>query len=428
MKTRLIIILFSVPLFIALALMNGALLYFQERSEAESALNEQALSAAIAAAEFTASTQAAERIFDDPSRLRSITAAARHIKDLDGFYFIDGDGEATALSPASSLWSLDGLSRPTEPTVKPFAFNVSAHPYIIALAPAGPASFVAIRLDAAPMVAQLSVLRGHILLIACVAGVIGALLAWQVAHRIVRDLHQNQGAIAALEAGENMPANSGFRIREAGDLADAVRLMDASQRAAAKRLELETLRRDRERSADNSAAKYSQSEFEPLSLHSAGADIAVRLTGKASAGSFFVVCTDEDRAVLVLGECSAKTATDALALALAARRFLESHLLDGDIAERLQLAKAAFGIQALEYAEWRASDPPTPGIRLLAVSDTNARRSAERFSATDPNASPTEVLDGIEALLKPTGLFAAIKKTVFYAQHPYAGENEHDQS
>lgn len=428
MKTRLIIILFSVPLFIALALMNGVLLYFQEQAESVSALNEQALSAAVTAAEFTASTDAAERILNDPSRITSLTAAADHIKDLDGFYFIDGDGEATALSPASSLWSLDSLSRPTEPTVTPFYFGASAHPYIIALAPAGPASFVAVRLDAAPMVAQLAVLRGHILLIVSIAGIIGALLAWQVAHRIIRDLNQNQEAIAALEAGENMPPKKEFRIREAGDLADAIRLMSASQRAAAKRLELETLRRNRERSPGNSATKYSQSAFGPLSLHRAGADIAVRLMGKASAGSFFTVCVDNDRAALVLGECSARTETDALALAFEARRFLQSHLFDGDVAERLMLAKDAYGINALEYAEWRDKDSLGPDIRLLALTEKDTRRSAERFSIADPNASPLEVLDGIEALLRPTGVFAVIKKSAFYPQHSHAGENEHGQS
>ena len=428
MKTRLIIILFSVPLFIALALMNGALLYFQERSEAESALNELALSAAVTAAEFTASTQAAERIFDDPSRLGSITAAARHIKDLDGFYFIDENGEATALSPAANQWSLDGLSRPSEPTAISAITGAGADPYIVALAPAGPASFVAVRLDAAPMLARLDTMRQDILLISCLAGIIGALLAWQVAHRIVGDLHQNQRAIAALDAGEDITAGKGFRIREASDLADAVRLMNASQCAAAKRLDLENLRRDRGRSPENSAAIYSQSILKPLSMHAAGAQIAIRLMGDASPGSFFIVCANTDKAVIVAGECAAKLPADALALALAARRFLESHLLDGDVDKQLALAKAAYGVTALEHAEWRAKDTSAPSLGLLALTDADTRRGAECFSATDPGATPVEVLDGIEALLKPTGVFAVIKTNSFNAQMPHAGENEHDQT
>ncbi|MEM9618043.1 MAG: hypothetical protein AAF936_08795 [Pseudomonadota bacterium] len=411
MKTRLIIILFSVPLFIALALMNGALLYFQEQSESVSALKEQALSAAITAAEFTASTDAAERIFNDSSRLSSISAAAFHIKDLDGFYFIRGDDGVATLSPPSSPWPLDGLSRPSEPTVMSITASAAAHPYIVALAPAGPSSFIAVRLDAAPMAARLAARRDHILLISAIAGIIGALLAWHVAHRIVGDLHQNRAAIAALESGKVASANRDFRIRETSDLADAVRLMDASQQAAAKRLELETRRQDREHSHDKSAAKYSQSVFEPSSQRAAGADIAARLTKDAPAGCFFVVCENEDRAVIVLGECIAETPADALALALAARRYMETHLLDGAIGDRLKLAKAAFGIKALEYAEWRANDPPAPGVRLLALTDADTHRSAERYSAITPNASPKEVLDDVEALLRPTGVFAAIKRS-----------------
>ncbi|MEM8988100.1 MAG: hypothetical protein AAGC95_15390 [Pseudomonadota bacterium] len=410
MKTRLIIILFSVPLFIALGLMNSALLYFQERSEAESALHEQALSAAVTAAEFIRSTSAAERILRDPSRITSIIAAASQIKNLDGFYFINGDGEATALSPASNPWGLDSLSQPTAPTVTPFALDASTHPYIIALAPAGPESFIAVRLDAAPMVAQLAVLRRNTLLIICIAGVIGALLAWQVAHRIVRDLHQNRGAMAALEAGENISVKRAFTIREARDLADAVRLMGASQQAATKRLELESSRRDHQRSPNSSAVKYSQSEFKPVSVHLAGTDIAVRFMGETPAGSFFAVCADKDRGVVVVGECSAKTAPDALALALAARRFLQNHLLDSDINERLKLAKTAYSITSLEYIIQLANVPSTPDIRLLALTDAGIRRQAKHFSGIDPNAAPIEVLNGIEALLKPNGVFAAIKQ------------------
>ena len=410
-------------------LLNGALLYFQERSESESALNEQALSAAVAAAEFTASTDAAERIFNDPSRSASIAAAARHIKDLNGFYFINGESEISALSPAADPWSLDGLSRPNEPVVMPIAAGASAHPYIVALAPAGAASFIAVRLDAAPMIARLAARRDHIVLISCIAGVIGALLAWHVAHRIVRDLHQNRAALVALEAGGDLSAGGSFRIREARDLADAVWLMDASQRAAANRLELETQRQNRERSPSKAAITYNRSTFKPVSLRTAGADIVIRLMGETSAGSFFVICESKGRAVIVVGECAAQTQTDSLALALAARDFLETHLLDGDVEACLALAKAAYGVTALNYAEWRTDDnPPAAEVLLLAVTDPETRRAAKRFSETDPDAAPADVLDGIEALLKPTGVFAAITRRDSDIQALPKGEDDHDEA
>ena len=416
MKTRFIILLFSIPLFMTLAGLNGALLYFQERSEATAALNEQALSAAVAAAEFVSSMDDVQSVFSAPSRMQSIGAAARHIKDLDGFYFVDGEGNVSALSPASSLWTLEDLVRPSAPVVTQITLGDPTHPYIVALAPAGVDAFMAVRLDVAPMVARLAVLRRDILLIACIAGIIGAILAWHVARKIVYDLDQNHKAIAALQAGEAATEGGAFAIREARELADAVRLMGASERAAARRLELETKKQDRERTQENSAATYSRSVFAPLSQRTAGAHITARLMGDAPAGCFFTVCSDGDRAVMVVGECSAERPADALSLALAARRFLDKQLLNGEVKQWLKLAQAAFNITTLEYVEWRADGRPSPGVGLLAITDAKTRQKAARFSTADPKAAPADVLNSIDALLKPTGAFAAIRPISVAAQ------------
>lgn len=429
MKTRLIILVFSMPLFMALAGLNGALLYFQERSESASAMNEQALSAAIAAAEFASSLDNPESVFSDPSRSKAIAAAARHIKDLDGFYLIDRDNGVSALSPASTPWPLDDLSRPSNPTVMAITPDTSTHPYVVALAPAGVTSFIAVRLDASPMVARLATLRSHILLIVCISGIIGAILAWQVSRRITRDLAQNREAIDALEAGEaSGSAENVFAIREARELADAVQLMYASQRAAAKRLDLEATRQDRERTHDSSVLKYRKSVFGPFSQRIVGADVAVRLFGDAPAGCFFVVCSTENRAIVVAGRCVAKVSVDAFALALAARRYLEDNLLTGNLNECLELAKTAFNVEELEYAEWRTDEPLTPGVRFLAIADAEIRQKTERFSLTDPNAAPTDMLDSIETLLMPAGVFAAVRRADAALQDTQADGDGDDQS
>ena len=427
-KPHLFTIVFSVPLFMALAGLNGALLYFQERSESASALREQALSAAVTAAEFMSSMENPANIFSDASRLQSIADAASHIQDLDGFYFVDGGRNVSTLSSASNSWTFDDLLRPSEPTVTQITPGPSTPPYVIALAPVGIDSFVAVRLNAAPMVAKLATLRSHIFIIVCISGIIGALLAWYVAHRIVSELAMNQQAITALEAGNTaeMPAvDKVFAIREASELADAVRLMDASQRAAANRLNLETAHQDRERTHDGSVVTYRETVFGPLSKNIVGADIAVRLVGDATAGCFFVVRSTKDRAIIVTGLCDAEESANALALALAARRYLNNNIFNGDLDECLELARTAFNIRELEYAEWHADNPMTAGGRLIAITDAEKRQKAERYFATDPNATPADILEGIETLIKPAGVFAAIRRGDTRAQNDHAeGEEE----
>src|SRR3546814_4142703 len=61
MTIRATIVLLAVPLFLGLALVNAALLYFQDGAEMRRALTEQALVTAVTIAEFV-------RVSDDPAR------------------------------------------------------------------------------------------------------------------------------------------------------------------------------------------------------------------------------------------------------------------------------------------------------------------------------------------------------------------------
>src|SRR3546814_20957107 len=74
--------------------------------------------------------------------------------------------------------------------------------------------------------------RRDIAAIVLVLAVWATALALFVARRITRELDANRRALSQRGADETAPADGGYRIREAQDLADAVRLMDASQRAA----------------------------------------------------------------------------------------------------------------------------------------------------------------------------------------------------
>ena len=415
MNTRLIILLYSVPLFMVLAGLNGALLYSQEKSEFASTLNNQALSAAVTAAEFASSMANPESALAQPSRHRSIMAAAQSIKNLDGFYFISDGENVTELSPAASPWLLENLSPPQSPVAYFAPDERSGRSYVIATAPVSETSFVAARLDAASMTTRLAELRQNIVLIIAVAGVIGAILAWYVAHRIIGDLEKNREAIVGLESGKASGSDQTVSIREARDLADAVRLMDASRRAFTKRLSIETARRDKERSATAALSRYSRSVFGPASTHAAGADIAIRILGEARAGYFFALCSTDGRgstngrAMIVAGECAADAPADAFVRARGARRFLEANLLRGDDANTLRVAKSAYNIKTLEHIEWSAGASPLQGLCILAFTDDSARRKAEHHASVAAETAPDDFLDTLDALLKPTGIFAAVR-------------------
>src|SRR3546814_5572227 len=77
--------------------------------------------------------------------------------------------------------------------------------------------------------------RRDIAAIVLVLAGLATALALFVARRITRELDANRRALSQRGAAETAPADGGYRIREAQDLADAVRLMDASQRAAQNR-------------------------------------------------------------------------------------------------------------------------------------------------------------------------------------------------
>src|SRR5690606_28959775 len=70
MSIRSIILAAAIPLFILLAAVNGALLYYQSRAEMLHGLDQRALAAAVTTAEFLSEPAQPQAIVDDPQRHR----------------------------------------------------------------------------------------------------------------------------------------------------------------------------------------------------------------------------------------------------------------------------------------------------------------------------------------------------------------------
>lgn len=408
MSIRRTIILLTVPLFLALAIVNGALLYFQEEAEMSHALSEQALAAAVSGAEFISSMERPLEELAEPLRAKALTAAARHVTGLEGLYLAVPGSQPRALVPSSQPWSLQGFERPETARAYPLDADAAGRRHVAALAPVAGDGFVAARIDAEPMFARMAEIRRTVLLIVLVAGLTAAGLAWFVAQRIVLELEKNRRAIAAIAAGERLPDDDGLKIREARDLAGAVRLMEASRTAAAERSRRAMARRDRERTIETAVAARRASLFAPLSRSVGGTEVSLRMCGDAPPGCFFALCSDQTRAMIVLGRCSAASAKDALDEAVTARRFLEEKMFAMPADECLAQAKAAHHIDEISTVEWAIGDGPSPDVRLLALADAGTAYRAANYAERNRDAPPVALLDGIEVLLEPDGVFAAV--------------------
>lgn len=407
MSIRRTIILLTVPLFLLLAMVNGALLYVQEEAEMSEALNNQALSAAITSAEFIAWMEQPQAKLAQEQRVKALKAAASHITGLDGLYLIRPGTSPQPLVAAQRAWSLDGLKMPSQPAALPVVKDADGHRYVVALAPASTVGFVAARIDAEPMFARMDAIKTAVLLIVIAASVIAAALAWFVARRIVRELDKNREAILAIGAGQPLPSADDLTIREARDLADAVRLMEASSAAIAERERRASAYRDGERTLTSAVLAERAAHFAPVTEMFAGAHVAARISGAARAGSFLVLCATPEGGLLAIGRCAGNSAPEALNRALAARRFITERAAAAPIEQWLERARDAYAIEDLQFAVWSGSAPVAE--RLLALADAATAARAQTYAQRNGDAEPAEVLDGIDLLLRPDGVFAAIR-------------------
>jgi hypothetical protein len=410
MSIRSIILAAAIPLFILLAAVNGALLYYQSRAEMLHGLDQRALAAAVTTAEFLSEPAQPQAIVDDPQRHRALAAAVGHLPGLDGLYLVGRDGKSTALATPVRPWASMMKGAPSAPVVLPLAQGAEGNRYVAALAPVVDGVFVAARFDAEPLFARMEALQWWIVWGVGLAVLVGLATGLHVARRIQRELAVSQATIGALEAGEAPPQADGLAIAEAAELAGALRLVDANRRSARIRMHEQVAQADRDRSDAAAFEIYRQSAFAPLSTTRAGTAIVAHIYGAAPPGCFYAVCQGHGGGALVIGECQGVDALDALAAAVAARRFLERQwrILGPDHA--LELARQAFAISRLDYRTWEEAAPPEITM-LLAIADPETARRAAIYAQADPDMPPDMLVGGIAALLEPVGLFAALRRS-----------------
>lgn len=408
MTIRTTITLLTLPLFLLLAIANGALLYFQEEAEISAALNDQAEAAAVTSAEFVAGLDRPFATLAEPLRAQALAAAARRLPGIDALYLVGvGTPPLPLFTPAHAL-DTQAYSRPSKVEIRPMD-GATGDRHVVALAPAGPSAFVIARIDAEPLMRQLAATRRQALAIILASCLIALSLSWVVARRIAGDLQVSAAAIAAIGGGQDSPGGDALTIREAKDLADAVRLMQANNAAAERRDRLVLAHNDRQRTPATAFAAWRLAEFAPIAAKVAGRKVALRIVGPAPLGAFFALCENGQQAMIVIGRCEAPGRGDALASALAARRFLEENLFAMPADECLALARDAYGIAALETVAWQAQPASPLAVPLLFLTDDASAHGIAAFGRASADAAPEDLIDGLVALLSPAGVIAAVE-------------------
>ncbi|MBL8554964.1 MAG: hypothetical protein JNL41_11850 [Phenylobacterium sp.] len=403
MTVRRTFLLLVVPLFLALAAVNGALLYVWEKTEARRGLEGQAIAAAVTTAAFAAGSDDLAVTLADPRRAAALAEAAASIEGLEGLYVVDPEGTETAIAGRAPHVSKRRIGMPTAATVLPVRTALDGRRIATAVAPAERGRYVIAEIDAEPLYARLAKLRRIIAGVVAGAGAVGLALALSVAGRIDRELAVNSALIASDDAAAEAAALS---IRETRDLANAVRLMRTSVSGRLSRSARELALNDRRRTEAVAVAAYRAEALPPVVATAAGVRVAVRALGAAPAGAFAALCVVEDRAALALGEAAGDGAAEALAMALAARGFFERALLDGDPAARAEQGRAAFGLDRVAWTAWTAGSPPPQTLGLLD-GDNDARAAA--YARQTPGLAPEAVLDDLAALLEATGMVAVLR-------------------
>lgn len=406
MTIRATIVMLALPLFLGLALVNGALLYFQDQAEVRRALNEQALVTAVIVAEFTRASDTLARRWTQADRTGAIQAALGHIEGLDNLYLIEPGREALPLKAGDRPWDPAALQAPERAYSFAAGSGRRGDRWVVALAPAGADRFVAARYSADPIYDHMAGVRREIFSILLVLAVLAAGLALFVARRVTRELDANRHALGQRSVGESTPDNGDYRIRETQDLADAVRLMDASQRAAQAHRQRILSHKDRQRDPREAILRTQSSLFAPCTVRSGNCEIAMRLCGDVPEGSFFAHALTGDGGVLVIGCCRGRRAVDTLAAAREIRRLIE-RCDNADAVDRmLSRLRTIHEFDALQSAHWKHGETGEP--LLLAIAEEPERKRALAWCQANDGIAPGSILANLEVMLAPQGLFALV--------------------
>lgn len=410
MNIRLTVLSLSIPLFLLLGGLNGALLIQQEMTEMERALDDQAVVAAVTVAAFAAAAPDPARYLTHPERLASVQKTAMEIPELQALYLVQPHAVIAHLIKPAGTVPLSRLDAPERPMVLPVGANAQGRRVVAALAPVSRDMFIVSEVDAEPLYARIAELKRVLVGILIVAGLIGSLLALLVARRVKRELAQNQIMIAAIARGDPRPPAAEFLIQETRDLAAAVRLMGTSLAAGLERGRRAMAERDLRRGEADGVAAHQRAVFAPISQQCVGVAVEVRLLGDAPAGCFFALCESPEgkRGALVMGECAANTPATALALALVARNFFQTHMCDGAAADVIAMGKSAFELTRVTWLEWSDSDTWTR--HALALLDGKSTERAAAYVGQMGMLDPDQVMDDLTALLPVSGVLAVLSR------------------
>ncbi|MDZ4372098.1 MAG: hypothetical protein U1C74_11820 [Phenylobacterium sp.] len=407
MSIRRIFLALVLPLFLLLAVVNGGLLYVLERAEAERGLESEAVAAAVTVAAFLNGPDRTDTLLADPVRMAALQDAVARSPGLESLWLLGPGRPPVRLAGAGDARSFASI----DPSESPQATGVRRDdlgPYVLGLAKVADGQVVVARIDAQPLFDRISDLRWLIAGLIAATATIGLLLALLVARRIGRELARNSLQVAQVgDEAPTSPDESAFRIRETRDLSAAVRLMRASVAGRMARGRRELLRRDRARTAATSVAALRGALSPAVSAEAAGRRLAARRLGSPGPGMFVALAVADGRAGVVLAEVMAPAPGDALADAIAAQRFLETRLLDGDPQHRIEQAHRAYGIRRSVWRVWSTSEP-SDAFEVLALADPSALAQARTYAARAAGLTPDAVLADLDALLGVDGAFAVI--------------------
>lgn len=392
---RTIILAAFVPLITLLAVVNGVLYFYQSRAELQDGLDQRALAAAVSGAEFLAEMPDPQQMLDDEFRLRNLRAALENVQDLEAYFWVTADGRVVPLIPPARPVAVQ-WERPTSAKALPMMRDPRGWHFVAAVAPAGAQGFVAVRLDAEPMLARLEQIKRWIYGAVGLAMALGLIAGSYLARRIGRELGIARANLSALDRGEAVGGTDGLRLTEAADLAEALRLIAVNRQSEQRRLAQDGTVAD-----DEAALRMLRAEaFPDQQRAGAGWQAAMRVTEAAPLGCFYAL----GNGGVVIGECAAEAGLDRFAAACAARDFIEREEAALGLEAAAEMAAALFGAARMQIARFDAAGD------MLALTDADAQKIVSRFRAVDADMPPADWVKGAAILCAAEGVFAAIRR------------------
>lgn len=404
MTIRSTIALLVVPLFIGLALVNGALLYVQTRAETAAALNDQAKSAAVTVAEFVREMEKPAQELTEPVRAKALHRAMRKIVDLENLDLVEADGTVVPIKLGRTAWKPPTHNATGTIQVYLSGAKQGSHQSVIALAPAGAGRTIAARFSAETTHHHMARLVRNIVVIALVFAALASALTLLVSRRITREVAINRRRFEGESLADEPVFADDLQIREARDLADAVRLFLAGQSAAAKR-QNNALAQIECGNDLGAAIRETQARlFAPIAFKHGTRAIAMRLCGDVCAGSFFACATSENGGTMVVGRCRQDNDLKSLAAALDVRRLIEQCRKSSDVDRVLAQLGMLYRFDSLERADWQ---PDTSGVsQLLVVAEPVSSGRIGAWCQASSALAPEMVLANLDIMLRPDAIVA----------------------